>query len=219
MTRLISFSILLIHFYYFCHPAFYYWHFTAQIPDRMLENISRTGLFSSVNKSKLISIFALLISCMGDGNIIKGRPKYYLGLLYLGIGGLAFFLSSMVLLADSQSAQMFLGYIFLSLLGYALIWTGGTSIAGIFRSKLNPSDIFNTSNETFPQEERLLENGYSINLPAAYKLRNESRNSWINIVNPFRGLLIVGSPGSGKSYFIIQHVIKQFLDKGFTMFI
>ena len=219
MTRIISLAVLLIHFYYFCHPAFYYWHFTAQIPDRILQNIGSTGLFSSVDKSKLISILALLISCMGEGNIRKGSSKYYLGFLYLGIGGLVFFLSSLIFLSDFQSLQVFLGYILLSLLGYALIWIRGTSMARIFRSRLNPSDIFNTSNETFPQEERFLENEYSINLPAAYKLRNERRNNWINIVNPFRGLLIVGSPGSGKSYFIIQHIIKQFLEKGFTMFI
>jgi len=80
-------------------------------------------------------------------------------------------------------------------------------------------DIFNKENETFPQEERLLQNDYSINLPAEYYLRNKKHRSWINIINPFRSLLVLGSPGSGKSYFVIRHVITQHIKKGFTMFV
>src|SRR5207249_12240935 len=60
---------------------------------------------------------------------------------------------------------------------------------------------------------------YSVNLPARYKLKGETITSWINVINPMRGLLVMGSPGAGKSYFIIQHVIKQHLEKGFAMFI
>jgi hypothetical protein len=86
--------------------------------------------------------------------------------------------------------------------------------------KLNLSnDIFNSLNETFPQEERLLTNEYSINLPARYNLKGQIRKSWINIINPFRGLLVIGSPGSGKSWFVIQHIIKQHIEKGFAMFV
>jgi hypothetical protein len=74
-------------------------------------------------------------------------------------------------------------------------------------------------NETFPQEERLLENEYSLNLPAKYKLKDKVRDSWINVINPFRGLLVAGTPGAGKSYFIIRHLIAQHIAKGFSMFI
>ena len=86
--------------------------------------------------------------------------------------------------------------------------------------KLNlGKDIFNKENESFPQEERLLENEYSINLPAVYNLKGKNRKSWINIINPFRGTLIGGSPGSGKSYFVIRHIITQHIQKGFTMLV
>lgn len=70
-------------------------------------------------------------------------------------------------------------------------------------------------NETFPQEERLLENEFSINLPAQYNLKGKIRKSWINIINPFRSFLVMGSPGSGKTWFVIQHVIKQHIQKRF----
>ncbi len=71
----------------------------------------------------------------------------------------------------------------------------------------------------FPQEERLLENEYSINLPAQYNLKSKWRKSWVNIPNPFRGLLVLGSPGSGKTYFVIRHVITQHIGKKYSMFI
>ena len=81
------------------------------------------------------------------------------------------------------------------------------------------NDVFNSLNETFPQEERLLTNEFSINLTARYNLKGRIRKSWINIINPFRGLLVIGSPGAGKSWFVIQHVIKQHIEKGFAMFV
>lgn len=80
-------------------------------------------------------------------------------------------------------------------------------------------DIFNRLNESFPQEERLLENEYSVNLPAAYRLNGKIRKSWINFINPFRAILVVGTPGSGKSYFVIRHIISQHIAKGFSMFV
>ena len=56
-------------------------------------------------------------------------------------------------------------------------------------------------------------------LPALYNIKGKTRKSWINIINPFRALLVLGSPGSGKSYFVIRHVITQHIAKGFTMFV
>ncbi|GAC1660674.1 MAG: hypothetical protein NVS9B7_28420 [Flavisolibacter sp.] len=87
-------------------------------------------------------------------------------------------------------------------------------LSRIVRQKLSGS-VFNWENETFPQEERLLNNPYSINLLARYKLNGKIRSSWINIINPFRGLLVKGTPGSGKSYFVIQQIIRQHIEKAF----
>jgi hypothetical protein len=110
-------------------------------------------------------------------------------------------------------------YIAVTSTGYLLILTGGTLLSRMITQRLSQKHIFNKQNETFPQEERLLKNSYSINLPATYQLKNKQKQSWINIINPFRGVLVIGLPGSGKSYFIIQHIIKQHLDKGFPMFV
>jgi hypothetical protein len=80
-------------------------------------------------------------------------------------------------------------------------------------------DIFNRDNATFPQEERLLENDYSINLPTRYQLKGKWQNGWLNIINPFRSVLVSASAGAGKSYFVIRHVITQHIRKGFAMFV
>lgn len=103
-------------------------------------------------------------------------------------------------------------------MGYALILSGCSFLSRLLRSTLK-SDIFNRANESFPQEERLLQNEYSINLPATYSLKSRKRKSWINIINPFRASLIIGTPGAGKSYFIIRHIITQHIRKGFSMFV
>ncbi len=74
-------------------------------------------------------------------------------------------------------------------------------------------DIFNLENETFPQEERLLENEFSVNLPAKYNLKGKVRDMWLNIINAARLCIIIGSPGAGKTFFLIREVIKQTIEK------
>lgn len=96
--------------------------------------------------------------------------------------------------------------------------SGGARVSRLLKLKFK-GDVFNDKNETFPQEERFLENEYSINLPAQYCLKGKIRKSWINIINPFRALLVLGTPGAGKSYFVIRHVITQHISKGFSFFI
>ncbi|OOQ61543.1 conjugal transfer protein TraG [Mucilaginibacter pedocola] len=102
--------------------------------------------------------------------------------------------------------------------GYLLILTGGTRLSRLLKINLG-KDIFNNENETFPQEERLIDNEYSVNLPARYTFKGKVRASWINFVNLFRGLLVIGTPGAGKTYFVIRHVIRQHIQKGFSMFL
>lgn len=80
-------------------------------------------------------------------------------------------------------------------------------------------DVFNMENESFMQETRLMENEYSVNLPTKFYYNKKWNNGWINIVNPFRATIVLGTPGSGKSYAIINNYIKQQIEKGFSMYI
>lgn len=218
LTRFASIFILLLHFYYYCYAAFELWNIQSGLTDRLLKNIMHTGLFSNPHFSKLSATGLLIISLFGaqgkkDEKVNRGSIAFY-----LVIGLLLFFGSSLLFHLNYPLETVALIYMVVTGIGFLLILAGGNLLSRLIKLNLS-DDIFNSENETFPQEERFLSNEYSINLPARYNLKQRIRKSWINIINPFRGLLVIGSPGAGKSWFVIQHVIKQHIEKGFAMFV
>lgn len=217
-TRLISIAILLMHFYLLCYSAFSAWGLTTGIVDRLMLNLSKMGVFQTVFNAKASALLMLVVSQVAA----KGKKEENINLSiaygYVVIGLLLYCSSTLFLFSNLSmilTASLYMG---VTVLGYLLILSGSTLLARAIKINLS-KEVFNTLNETFPQEERLLENEYSVNLPAQYNLRGKLRQSWINIINPFRGLLIAGNPGAGKSYFIIRHVIAQHIRKGFAMLI
>jgi predicted transcriptional regulator len=181
-------------------------------------NISKLGIFETVFNAKASAFLMLIISQLAA----KGKKEENINLqkayVYITIGLVFYCGSSVVFLFEGSFMLVSSSYMGLVAIGYLLILSGTTLLARAINLNLS-KDVFNTINETFPQEERLLENEYSVNLPAQYSLKGKVRNSWINIINPFRGLLIAGNPGAGKSYFIIRHIITQHILKGFSMLI
>lgn len=219
MTRLISIVILVIHFYYYCYAAFQEWGVSSIFSDRILSNIYRTGIFSSFVKTKLIALGFLVISLLGARGRKNEKLNYKTAFAYLITGLLLYFAGYLSLMLQLPAQEKAIIYIGITAVGFLLVLSGGTLLSRIIKNKVNNKDIFNKEAETFPQEERLLENEFSINLPARYSLKNKVRNSWINIINPFRAIMVLGTPGAGKSYFVIRHVITQHIHKGFTMFV
>ncbi|CAA9194897.1 hypothetical protein FLA105534_00381 [Flavobacterium bizetiae] len=219
MTRLISILLLGLHFYYYSYKAFVNWHLVNQLGDKILANITLTGLFDNFHRSKTIALVFLMISLLGTKGRKNEKLTFKSAILWLLSGLLLFFMSYFLLLLKININCAAIIYISITATGFIFILTGGTLLSRIIIKRFSQGDIFNSENETFPQEERLLENEYSINLPAQYYLKKSIRKSWINIINPFRGLLVLGTPGSGKSYFVIRHVITQHIRKGFCMFI
>jgi hypothetical protein len=217
-TRLLSLGILLIHFYLSCYPAFLQLGLTKPIINHVLLPMSKMLVFRSVIYAKTAALFLLLVSLIGSKGKKDEKIRTKTIITYCVTGLLLYFISDLLLTLSYTPYTVALLYIGLSTLGYILFLSG---ISLLFRrlTLTLGKDIFNTDNESFPQEERLLENEYSINLPAIYNLKGKSRKSWINIINPFRGTLIVGSPGAGKSYFVIRHIITQHIQKGFTMLV
>jgi hypothetical protein len=217
-TRLLSLLLLFFHFYLSCHGLFRAVGWTSEITDRLMLQLASTGLFYPGLRAKLWALLLLAVSLLG----VKGRKEEklkkstVLGFLVLGLT--LYFGASLPAAALGNGLAAACAYMGLTVSGYLLLLTGGTLLSRLFRLRLL-EDVFNTANETFPQEERLLENEYSINLPARYRLRNRVRDSWVNIINPFRALLVLGTPGAGKSYFVIRHAITQHIRKGFSMFI
>ena len=217
-TRLISVFILAIHFYICCYQAFRHWQWTADITDRIIGNIAKTGLFIDMLRPKLAALLFLSISLVG----VKGRKDEKLQkrtiAAYLLTGSMIYFISVLCFYLKAGIDLIAILYMVLTGIGYLLVLTGGTYLSRLIKNGLN-NDIFNTEQETFPQEERLLENEYSFNLRAKYKLKGEERDSWVNIINPHRSLLVIGSAGAGKTYFVIRPMIDQAIRKGTTLFI
>lgn len=218
LTRFASIFILLLHFYYYCYAAFKQWEIKSTITDRLMTNIMHTGLFSNQYTSRFLVIGLLIISLLGAQGKKDQKINWKSVTAYLLIGLLLFFGSKILLSLNYSVENIAIIYMAVTGIGYLLILAGGNLLSRLIKLNLS-NDIFNSLNETFPQEERFLSNEYSVNLPARYNLKSRVRKSWINIINPFRGLLVIGSPGAGKSWFVIQHVIKQHIEKGFAMFV
>jgi hypothetical protein len=217
-TRLISIFILAVHFYICCYQAFKHWHWTADITDRIVGNIAKTGLFVNMLRPKLGALLFLAISLVG----VKGRKDEKMEkktiAAYMLTGILIYFISVLCFYLKTGINLIAIAYMMLTGIGYLLILTGGTYLSRLIKNSLD-NDIFNTEQETFPQEERLLENEYSFNLKAKYRLKGAQRDSWVNFVNPHRSLLVIGSAGAGKTYFVFRPMIDQAIRKGTTLFI
>lgn len=217
-SRLISVTILAAHFYLWCYFAFQQWGWTADFTDRIFFHISSTGLFDGFFTPRLATLLFLLISVVG----VKGRKDEKLRakpiLIYFVTGLVLYFGSYYVSYLRLSIHHLAILYIIIASLGYLLILSGSVLLSRLLKDKLT-NDIFNTENETFPQEQRMLDNEYSVNLPTRYRLKSQIKDGWINFINPMRGLLVVGTPGAGKTYFIIRHIIDQHIRKGFSMFV
>jgi hypothetical protein len=218
MTRMMGVLMLLLHGYYYCYGAFEEWHLTAPIGDRVLADIAHTGLFTHFHTSKLIALGFLILSLIGIRGRKSEKLNYRMALAYLAAGFCLYFSSRLLLYLSAPVTTLAWAYFGVTVLGFILVISGGAILTRIIKGKLS-SNVFNTENETFPQEERLIQNAYSINLRAEYQLKGKTRPSWINYINPRRSLLIMGSPGSGKSWYIIEPAIKQLIEKQFAEFI
>jgi hypothetical protein len=217
-TRFLGLFVLILHFYFSCYAAFNELHIAYPIVNRVLVNIYKLAIFRSMLITKSVALMFLIISLIGT----KGKKDEHVKLsnaITYAILGLALYYSSGILF-KLQAAYLIIAGIYISVttIGFLLFLSGVSMMYRIINVNLG-KDIFNHENETFPQEERKLENEYSINLPAKYRLKGKVRDSWINVINPFRGSLVMGTPGAGKSYFVIRHIITQHIKKGFTMFL
>ena len=217
--RGISVLFLLINCYWFCYSAFETWHFTLAIIDKILLNFQRTtGLFSSILWTKLFCVVFLGLSCLGTKGVKEEKITW--GMIYsaLAVGFVLFFLNWWLLVLPISAVGAASLYIFSSSVGYICLLMAGVWMSRLLKNNLM-DDVFNMENESFMQETRLMQNEYSVNLPTRFYYKKKWNKGWINIVNPFRASMVLGTPGSGKSYAIVNNYIKQQIEKGFAMYI
>ena len=217
--RGISVIFLLVNCYWFCYEAFHVWGGTLGIIDKILMNFQRTtGLFSSILWTKLFCVVFLALSCLGTKGVKEEKITWSKIWTVLFSGFAFFFLNWWLLVLPIGKVGAASLYIFTLSIGYICLLMGGVWMSRLLKNNLM-DDVFNTENESFMQETRLMENEYSVNLPTRFYYKKKWNKGWINVVNPFRASMVLGTPGSGKSYAIVNNYIKQQIEKGFAMYI
>lgn len=130
---------------------------------------------------------------------------------------LLFFGSELLLTIRFSVTLLTLLYVATVTAGYICLLTAGVWITRLLKNQLM-DDVFNDENESFMQETRLIANEYSVNLPTRFYYKKKWYNGWINVVSPQRGCIVLGCPGSGKSYCVINQFIKQQIEKGYALY-
>ncbi len=217
--RAVSILFMVIHVYWYCFGAMERLNADIEVVRKILMNFDReAGLFGSLLTTKVFAVIFLALSCLGTRGVKHEKvtwEKIYVALI---VGLVLFFMNwwtlslplDPVIVMGIYTAPLAAGYIFLLMAG---VW-----VSRMLKHNLM-EDPFNEENESFMQETRLMENQYSINLPTRFYYRKRWNDGWINVVNPFRASIVLGTPGSGKSYAVINSYIKQMISKGFAVYI
>ena len=217
--RAVSIFLLVVHVYVYCYPSITAWHLNLEVIDRILVNFNdTTGIFNCILWSKLLAVLLLAVSCLGTHGV-KGEkitwPKICAALV---AGCVLFFLNWWLLELPLPHMANTAFYIFTLTAGYLALLMSGLWMSRLYRHNLM-EDVFNMENESFMQETRLMENEYSVNLPTRFYYKKRWNNGFVNIVNIFRACMVIGTPGSGKSYAIVNSYIRQLIAKGFAIYI
>jgi len=202
LSLLFSVFILLLHGVYqfadFEHPLFM----------KLWLLVINTGLFEFFYKPHLLALVFAAIYALGTKGM-KSESVTFTSTFFLLLFGLMLYFGAYFALILPNKIGMFI-YIGILSTGYLLLLTGLLHIRRIITNNLL-RDQFNKKNKLFKQEKRKIENSYSVNI--------KTEDGWLNIVNPFRATMVLGTPGSGKSYTIVEEYIKQHIKKGFAMLV
>ena len=217
--RAVSIILTIMNVYWYCYEAMRMWGVTIGVVDRILINFNRTGgLFHSILYTKLFSLLLLALSCLGTKGVKAEKMSWNRIWTVLAVGFFLFFLNWWILLLPISNLGNATLYIFTMTAGYICLLMGGLWMSRLLKHNLM-EDVFNNENESFMQETKLMENEYSVNLPTRFYYKKKWQRGWINVVNPFRATIVLGTPGSGKSFAVVNNYIKQQIEKGYSMYI
>jgi len=195
-----------------------FWGFFSHVLDKL----SHIAIYHELVYSKLCTL--LLICLVSIGTLAKKKtdldPKKHI--IYPLTLGLFLFFGS-ILYYNRPSALVFayttwfnLGYIICSFIGALMTSVAMDNVSKMIRSGLG-KDKWNSEAESFMQQTLPVVTPYSVNIPMLFYFGGKVRNGWINIVNPFRGTLLIGTPGSGKSFGVVNPFIRQLIAKEFCL--
>lgn len=212
---------LFIEFFEFAYDPSYATVFGGLIADihRRLGNIV---IYQHLAYSKLVTLMLVVITCIGTTNKKQLEFDARKMVFWPITSGLFLIILSYFVYKMDWHTRLWIFktnmwvYMILSVIGVILVHVALDNVSKYFKDGMM-KDRFNFENESFEQTEELVKNKYSVNIPMRYYYKGHFREGWINIVNPFRGTWVVGTPGSGKTFSVIEPFIRQHCAKGFAM--
>ena len=217
--RAVSILFVVINIYWYCYEAIKLWGVNIGVVDKILMNFHITaGLFGSIVYTKLFAVLLLGLSCLGTSGVKEEKITWTKIWTFMGVGFIFFFLNWWVLALPLAVEANTALYLFTMTVGYICLLMSGLYMSRLLKNNLM-DDVFNQENESFMQENRLLENEYSVNLRTRFYYKKKWNDGWVNVVNVFRACIVIGTPGSGKSYAVVNQFIKQQIEKGFAMYL
>lgn len=218
---IIAVLVIVMHCTWFCHELFLSIPFAKQVLYGFLTKLNdRYGLLNHPLTTKAIVL--LLLGLFSIGSKGKVDPQMTRErVLSSGAIGMGLFVGSILLLYLKEvvaPVMIDIVYVLLTGLGMAYIVKSGQYFSRMLFARSN-TDIFNETNEEFPQNETLVQNEYSIHFRTTYHYKGRWREGVINILNPFRSNMVLGVPGSGKSFAILIPALWQSIYKGYTAYV
>lgn len=215
-------SVLMEFFEYAIEPAMldYWGGVLCDIHDR----IKQWFIYHDGNLiyCKLATFFLICITCIGTRNKKHLEFDARRQVLYPLISGIVLMVAAVWLFYRDMGFTLYgfranmIFYMIISVIGTILVHVALDNISKFLKEGLL-KDRFNLENESFMQCKKLQENPYSVNIPMRFYYKGKFHKGWINITNPFRGCWCVGTPGSGKTFSLIEPYIRQHSAKGFAM--
>ena len=205
---LVSLLILFVNIYWYAIDIFDSIGWLTGFMQQTLGGLYRSGVFSNEYKTKFWALVFVTVAFLMKGG--RFTDKSWTVISIFTAVSLAIFLFP---LAWARASFI---YMFTTVTGFVMY-----IFAVIYISKkINPhNEDLNDLNETFDQCTKIMENDDSINIPIVFQYKHRKRKGWINVVNPFRPSLVLGIPGSGKSFSVYNPFIEQMIKKGYTMFV
>ena len=213
LLRGVSIILVVANIYWFSQALVEGWRFHPETM-KVLGNLNEAGgLFKNAWNAKWWSLLLLALSCFGTKGVKNEKIKWSQIWMFLSIGAVLFFLNWWMV-----SLGWTMLYIATTTAGFVCLLLGGVWMSRLLKNNMM-DDRFNEENESFMQETKRLDNEYSVNLPTKFFYKKKWHRGWINVVNPFRATIVLGTPGSGKSYAVVNSFIKQQIEKGFAAYI
>ena len=183
----------------------------------ILQRFTQVGVFDNPHLTKGFTYACIIVTALGMGARRRKKLNIYVDLTLLVLGSAAYFSSAVLLYIGLNNLYQVITYSITSFFALLIVMRYASRLPRHIRSRLKNDDVFNEEGEQIPQQTQLVENEHSVNLRLKFRYKGKERKGYINVLNVFRHVLVMGVQGSGKTYSVIDEAIRQLIQKKFAM--